>query len=257
MTKTTKLLKKIVVEGEIELLTGMAIGGSSSEMNIGGIDKSIIRHPITKKPYIPGSSLKGKMRSLIELRDGTIGSKAQKEGATNDPEARAAKLFGYIGNEEKKDYEKQQPSRLIVRDGNLIDGSVDADKTDLPYTEIKTENSVDRITSAAHPRTFERVPAGAKFSLNLVLNIFEHDKSEEMLSKLVFEALEMVQDDYLGGSGSRGYGQVKFLIISVFEKTNAYYMMDARETENLVSAYREKGYIPKTIAISEKNEPHA
>lgn len=254
MSSTTKLLKKIIVEGEIKLLTGMAIGGSSSEMNIGGIDKSIIRHPITKEPYIPGSSLKGKMRSLIELRDGTIGSRAQAEGATNDPEARAAQLFGYIGNKDKKQYKEQQPSRLIVRDGGLDGKSIDNDKTDLPYTEIKSENSVDRISSAAHPRTFERVPAGAKFKLNLVLNIFEHDKNEEMLKSLIFEALELVQDDYIGGSGSRGYGQVEFTITRVFEKTREYYEKNSRKTENVVQAYRQKGYIPTTISISEKKD---
>jgi CRISPR-associated protein Csm3 len=79
--------------------------------------------------------------------------------------------------------------------------------TDLLYTESKTEANIDRVTSAANPRTYERVPAGAQFELNMVLNVFDTDDEAE-LKKLLDQAIALLHDDYLGGSGSRGYGQV-------------------------------------------------
>jgi CRISPR-associated protein Csm3 len=78
----------------------------------------------------------------------------------------------------------------------------------LPYTESKTEVAIDRVTSKANPRTFERVPAGAKFKLELVLNVFK-DEDEKSLKATLNQAIKLLEDDYLGGHGSRGYGQVK------------------------------------------------
>lgn len=100
------------------------------------------------------------------------------------------------------------PSRLIVRDAELINGD-EIMNTDLPYTESKTEVAINRITAKATPRTFERVPAGAKFKLNMVLNIFDDD-NEESLKQTLEQAVKLLEDDYLGGCGSRGYGHVKF-----------------------------------------------
>lgn len=76
---------------------------------------------------------------------------------------------------------------------------------------------IDRITAKANPRQIERVPAGAIFSLNMVLNVFNTDDKEKQLITL-FRGLKLVEKDYIGGSGSRGYGQVKFQIDSVIEK---------------------------------------
>ncbi len=228
-----QLLKKIIYTGYIELETGLHIGGTNAALNIGGPDKFVVRNPLTNIPYIPGSSLKGKMRSLIELRDGTISKKKDKDGrivafnATNSPETRAGKLFG-TSPEDNKDRTKR-PSRLIVRDCplNLVsDDPDDPDKEknrfsncDLPYTESKTEVAIDRVTAQANPRTFERVPAGAKFAINMVLNIFKstgekgvEDDNEDELRQTLKEAAELLQDDYLGGQGSRGYGQIKFVV---------------------------------------------
>ena len=86
--------------------------------------------------------------------------------------------------------------------------SCDFSKTDLPYTESKTEVAINRVTSKATPRTFERVPAGAKFKLNMVLNIFEGENETDLKATLE-QAINLLQDDYLGGHGSRGYGQVE------------------------------------------------
>lgn len=217
-----QLKKKIIYTGYIELKTGLHIGGTNAALNIGGPDKFVVRNPLTNIPYIPGSSLKGKMRSLIELKYGTISS---KNTATNDPTTKAGKLFG-TSPENNKDKTKR-PSRLIVRDCplNLVsDDPEDPDKEknrfsncDLPYTESKTEVAIDRVTAQANPRTFERVPAGAKFVVSMVLNIFKsngeegvEDDNEEELRQTLKDAAELLEDDYLGGQGSRGYGQIKF-----------------------------------------------
>lgn len=228
MANQIQLKKKIIVEGEITAMTGIAIGGSNSAMNIGGVDKGVIRNPINNQPYIPGSTLKGKMRSLIELRDGTIGDKpmgAVKNGPSERAEAMSVKLFGSASNDDR-----QRPSRVVVRDAYLVDeqvkdGSDFFKNTDLPYTEVKTEVVIDRITSKAMPRQLERVPAGAKFSFEIVINIFEEDgnsKEEELMQNL-FAAIRLVQDDYIGGSGSRGSGRIAFNIAKVGERDFNYY----------------------------------
>lgn len=220
-----KLLKKIFIKGTIELKTGLSIGGGSVGLEIGGVDKVVLRNPITNQPYIPGSSLKGKMRSLLEKLEGKMDIKRDNDGnITAKPcecgKCIICKVFGVPAEK------KCKPARLIVRDADLSgiveNGEVkigdeyvkklfESKFTDMPYTEVKTEIVIDRITSEATPRNFERVPAGAVFELNLVCNIYQGDNEKEILSK-VFEALTLVQEDYLGGSGTRGYGEVKIRI---------------------------------------------
>lgn len=208
-----KLIKKVIYTGTITLKTGLHIGGSNTALNIGGPDKFVVRNPITNQPYIPGSSLKGKMRSLIEIVNGcvTITDKGEVK-ASNDPNSVSGSLFGVATN--NKD---NKPSRLIVRDAELLNAD-ELENTDLLYTESKTENSVDRVTASATPRTFERVPAGAQFKLNMVLNIFEGE-DEQALKNTLQQALSLLQDDYLGGHGSRGYGQVEITLNEPKEKT--------------------------------------
>lgn len=234
-----KLEKKYIIKGIIRLETGLMIGASSSALEIGGTDKQIVRHPITKMPYIPGSSLKGKMRSLLELSRGEIGVEGSNFGPTQNPEHLPAQLFGHINRIPAK---KQRPSRLIIRDGMLTKESAKILKgTELPYTEIKAENSINRITAEANPRFFERVPKDAEFELSMVLNIFdpETDINGDKFLNLVFEALQLVQDDYLGGGGSRGNGQVTFHIESIIEKT---YGVEGKVVEKKVNEL-----IPKKI----------
>jgi len=210
--KTPRLLEKIIIEGEVIALTGLMVGGSSSTLQIGGTDKQIVRHPITKMPYIPGSSLKGKMRSLFELSRGTISP--EDFGPTQDPSHAAAQLFGHINRNKSK---KQQPSRLIVRDGYL--NNPDYFKgTELPFTEIKAENAINRITSEANPRFFERVPKGAKFDLKMVINVFDEDANGTKYLDWTLEALRLVKDDYIGGAGSRGNGQVDLFLKTITKK---------------------------------------
>lgn len=200
-----KLNKKIIFTGTITLKTGLHIGGTNAALNIGGPDKFVVRNPTTNIPYIPGSSLKGKMRSLIELYHGCANVNHKGDAnASEDPNSISGKLFGTAGREDSQ----KRASRLIVRDSELIIDSCDFSNTDLLYTESKTEVCIDRITAKANPRTFERVPAGAKFKLNMVLNIFEGENESE-LKKTLKQAIDLLHDDYLGGHGSRGYGQVE------------------------------------------------
>jgi CRISPR-associated protein Csm3 len=227
-----KLERKIFISAAIEIKTGLAIGGSSIGLEIGGADKVVVRNPITNQPYIPGSSLKGKMRSLLEKLDGKLTIDKDKKGnITAMPckcgECLICQIFGVPAEE------KGMPARLIVRDCDLVNPKVleRSKNTDMPYTEVKTEVVIDRITSAATPRQFERVPAGAVFGLNLVCNIFEGDDEQSILNK-IFEGLCLVQDDYLGGSGTRGYGQVKFKIDAVKYKDQSIYEND-KPSENL------------------------
>ena len=210
---STKLNKKIIVTGKLTLKTGLHIGGTNTALGIGGPDSLVVRNPITNVPYIPGSSLKGKMRSLIEVRDATIGADKR---ATKDPTTAAGALFGTVGKSEKKD---NHPSRLIVRDAEMDMTNADMLKnTDLPYTESKTEVTIDRITAKAMPRTIERVPAGVSFNVNMVINIFDGEDESKLL-KTLNDAMALLEDDYLGGNGSRGYGQVAFSEMKFTPKT--------------------------------------
>lgn len=231
-----KLEKKVFIQGTIHILSGLAIGSSGSAMSIGGPDRVVIRNPISNQPYIPGSSLKGKMRSLMEITHGNVqhgnfGGKVEN-GPDDDIKNLTTLLFGSAPSRDSKN---QRPSRIIVRDGVLLNHEELFD-LELPYTEAKTEVTIDRITSAANPRTFERVPAGAKFELNLVLNIFDddrkyHSNAEEDLKNAVLEALQLVQDDYLGGGGSRGNGRVRFEIGRYYERSLNYYQGDSDEKD--------------------------
>ena len=211
---TIRLIKKIIYTGTLTLKTGLHIGGSNSAMNIGGPDKFVVRNSMNGLPYIPGSSLKGKMRSLIEISEGN-------STISTDPDSISGSLFGIAVKDSKG-----KASRLIVRDCELItedpnDKNYKFDNTDLPYTETKTEASIDRVTSVANPRTFERVPAGAKFKVNMVLNIFEGE-DESKLKNTLKRAIELLEDDYLGGSGSRGYGQVDIELEEIETKVEEY-----------------------------------
>lgn len=219
---------KIFIRGKLYALTGLHIGGNSVGMAIGGADAVVVRNPLNNEPYMPGSSLRGKMRSLLERVRGQEGINQNPEGgfcftgkrealAGRDASTWLGKLFGVAADEKAK-----EPTRLIVRDAPLTRISSEALKkapnTDMPMTEVKTEVWIDRITSAANPRQIERVPAGAEFRFELVLTLLQGDDKEHFL-KLVFEGLRLVEADALGGKGARGYGRVKFQVDELVERT--------------------------------------
>ncbi len=215
------LMKKIFIRGKIEAVTGLHIGGSSLGMSIGGADSVVIRDPLSNKPYIPGSSLKGKMRSLSEKLKGKI---YVDENGNYLPYNKIDHPIGQVFGVSADKKMESTPTRLIVRDCPLVNSKdlEEAENTDMPFTEIKTEVVIDRLSSKANPRQIERVPAGAVFELEMVLNVYNGDDENELVST-VFEALKLVQDDYLGGNGTRGYGKVNITIDSLtFKDKDAY-----------------------------------
>lgn len=192
-----KLVKKIRINTTITLVTGLHIGGSGDNVEIGGIDNPVIKIGTKdNQPYIPGSSLKGKMRCLLEQIAGS-----SKVGGNDD----INNLFGFS--------QTNQPSKLIVRDSMLTQESVEmlkAAELDMPYTEGKWENVIDRVKGTAeHPRQTERIPAGVSFDVEFVINVWDDDKEDDLIG-LLKKGINALENDYLGGSGSRGYGQIKF-----------------------------------------------
>ena len=271
-----QLAGKIRIESILLVETGLHIGGGGETLDIGGLDKPVIRDPLTQQPYLPGSSIKGKLRSILErfhnkplnrernriyryesddVVDGyteiSAGQFMAFQGASTCPVSR---LFGSTGvkcwiptsditpETEKVSNTRPQniptdgvehtkvvghnaPARLIVRDCHLDSPSAEKLKridTGLYMTEWKFENGIDRITSAANPRQVERVPAGSKFRFELVYTIENETQVVEDLKNLAI-ALAILEDDALGGHGSRGYGKVKFQQIKFFYRSLAQY----------------------------------
>ena len=207
-----QLIKKIRINTTLTVLTGLHIGGSSDNVEIGGLDNPVIKIATREnQPYIPGSSLKGKMRCLLEQVNGAA------EVGDNE---KVNNLFGFA--------KKNMPSKLIVRYAYLTQESVEAlkkcsDTLDMPFTENKYENTIDRVKGVAqHPRQQERVPAGAEFDIEMIINVWDEDTQKDALLQMVKDAIRLIENDYLGGSGSRGYGQVKFgeLVITELSAAN-------------------------------------
>jgi CRISPR-associated protein Csm3 len=248
-----RLVKKILIAGRIEALTGLHIGGSDVGLTIGGADKVVIRDPRNSQPYVPGSSLKGKMRSLLERSDCAAEGCLVVENRGGEVKCGPCEcglcavchVFGVAAN--KAEDQRSGASRLLVRDAFLRNAE-EVNRMpglDMPFTEIKTEVSIDRITSAANPRQFERVPAGASFAFELVLNVFEGDEEEANLN-LVKKGLSLVAHDGLGGQVSRGYGQVqitleRLLKIAAEEYGDPVKLEAARENNLLQSEIRYGG----------------
>lgn len=222
------------ISGKIVLKSGLHIGGTDNLMSIGKVDKEVIKHAHTHEPFIPGSSLKGKIRSLLEQKYGLcaifeggsasteyiempkklygnkqrefqrIHDKIKQQNKAEDIK-KICKLFG----DTSKNKIKQQigTTRSIFRDSFLTD---EFRAKQLDPTEIKPENSVNCRTSEANPRFFERVVEGVEFDFEINVKIMTNSEKTELLT-LLFEGIELLQQDYLGGHGSRGSGKVEFI----------------------------------------------
>jgi len=225
MIMPRQLTNITTIEATLEVLTGLCIGAGDNEMHIGGVDNTVIKHPLTGSPYIPGSSLKGKMRSLLEWRSGAVqemplgADNLGKANATQQPEIkRILQLFG-IGGGDAKDaetlVEEIGPTRLAFWDCPLAaEWEKEVRDNNQLLTEIKSENLIDRISGTAkHPRHTERVPAGAKFDFRLALKRLAGDG--DVLLDTVLQGLKLIEHDSLGGSGSRGYGKVAFKALKI------------------------------------------
>ncbi len=219
-----QLLDILNITGRIIVKTGLRIGAGDSEMRIGGLDNPIIKHPHTLEPYIPGSSLKGKVRSLLELQSGLVpytkgtplALKHLKNSAISaDQRAhglKIIKLFGTGGAEEEELLEQEiGPTRVAFADCALNQTwKQKALDEGLAFTEVKSENTINRITSVAqHPRQMERVPSGAEFDFRVTLKKFDQDEQDN-LDRLLLAGLKLLTLDALGGCGSRGYGRIEF-----------------------------------------------
>lgn len=205
-----KLLEYVDINKILVCKTGLHIGGSKDDIEIGGLDNPILRDPLTKLPYIPGSSLKGKLRSILEYIEGKVSENGEPHGCMSS-ECLICKIFGAHGNMRRED----GPTRIIVRDTNLTDEAKSKLTEELEsgslYTGIKQEVSINRKTgkaSGAGPRPMEFVPAGTTFSLNIVLRVFNTDDKDKLVA-FVEKGLNLLGKDYLGGSGTRGYGWVE------------------------------------------------
>jgi len=207
--------------GQIELLSGLHIGSGNTEIHIGGTDNPVIKNPITQEPYIPGSSIKGKMRSLLEWHLGVVEATqgnpmsfkhlSKLSGKTQDKAKDLLRLFGGApdnDDETKKIVTDIGPTRLAFWDCSLDPvWAKQMNDKNLLLTEVKMENSIDRIRGTAeHPRNTERVPATAKFDFNLTIRV--HDNED--LLETVLQGLKLLELTGLGGSGSRGYGKIQF-----------------------------------------------
>ena len=189
---------KIQITVILEVVTGMHIGGSSAFAAIGAVDSPVIKDSRENLPMIPGSSLKGKMRTLLAKEyNETVAAKP------DDDNERIVRLFGSA----KKGNIKR--SRIQIADMVMANADEFRKRGSQSLTEIKFENTINRLTAVANPRQIERVIRGSEFDLDMIYEVEKESEIVEDLSMLA-EGMKLLQYDYLGGHGSRGYGKVRF-----------------------------------------------
>lgn len=198
------------ITGEILCISNLHIGGSKDSIGIGSMDNPVIKHPITSDPYIPGSSLKGRMRCNMERLYGKYDKEDGKAKPCSCGKCPICKVFGSVNNA------GIGPARLIVRDSFLTEESKEKsrkfmDEEGKSIYGVKYETAIDRETGrglGGTLRPIEFVPSDTVFRLEMNLQIFEGDNEDEILN-FVKKALKSLEETYIGGMGSRGYGQVK------------------------------------------------
>jgi CRISPR-associated protein Csm3 len=243
-----RFIGKLILEGDLECQTGLHIGAGKGSLEIGGADNPVVKDAFGL-PYVPGSSLRGKLRSLLEQSSGlAIPSElvylSKRKGQevrihqSDRPDDEVCLLFGRNPGRmdrvsgEALDSTVASPARLTVYDAPLIAESITPqmrENLDDELTEVKSENAIDRITSQANPRTLERVPAGARFHFRMVLDVL-CDEDRELIPRVV-EALRLLEDDSLGGGGSRGSGRVKISGLKTVWRGRKFYASGAGEQE--------------------------
>ena len=208
-----------IITADLVVLTGLRIGAGDNEMRIGGVDNQVIRQPLTLRPYIPGSSLKGKIRSLLEWRSGEVQESPldfkayqRASGQKKEQVKRILQLFGMSGDTSLSEDEARNigPTRLSFWDCNLKqDWLKQIDERSQNLIEVKSENIIKRISGVAdNPRQTERVAAGSVFDFTLSMKKLSADGSD--LLQTTLQGLKLLEHTSLGGSGSRGYGKVCF-----------------------------------------------
>ncbi len=242
-----RLLGKVFIEGSITAVTGLHIGGSKETLEIGAVDSPVIKTP-TGIPFIPGSSLKGKMRGLLDQKHFDMSpllDYRNRESSMDDNQKKKEKdrlkeesgwwdigeSFIHICEKEEceqctlfgrpSELASSRPTLLYCRDAFLDEGRFEktfpALEKDGLWTEVKWENAIDRLTSAANPRQIERVPPGAEFKFGFILRVFRAEDIP-LLNRLL-EGMQLLEDNYLGGMGTRGSGQIQFTNLKVSVKS--------------------------------------
>jgi len=243
-----KLIGKLIVEGEMHCETGLHVGAGKGSLEIGGADNPVVKDAYGR-PYVPGSTLRGRIRALLEQATGmAVPSElvfiSKRKGQevrihqSDRPDDEVCILFGRSPGRMEKvgggdiDSAHATPARLSVFDAPLVADSITAqmrENLDDELTEVKSENAIDRITSQANPRTLERVPAGARFQVRMVLDILCPEDS--VLPRLLVQGMRLLEDDTLGGGGSRGSGRVRFANLRLTWRDRDYYASGGQERE--------------------------
>lgn len=243
MDANYKFLGNIVLKGKIKTITGLHIGGSKEKLEIGGVDSPVIRNPLTSQPYIPGSTLKGKMRMLTEFALGKIKVSGDKKGGPwedDNPNDVIGRIFGNASKSPKG------PTRIIVRDAVPDSTTVklwESLDSELHLTELKPENTIDRLTSEANPRFLERVVAGSYFNFEILYSIYDMGdggKADHDNYKTVIESLRLLEHSGIGGSISRGYGKVEFKVYEPIFVPNEEYRNGGSKYQQSVKDVEEK-----------------
>lgn len=199
----SKLYGKIIIEANLEVLTGMHISSSSDFAAIGAVDTVVVRDPITHQPIIPGSSVKGKLRYLLSR----VTTEREEISKLMDESDELKRLFGTSMGDLNSRLSRLQFYDLKLNPENKE--KLSKLDLDLPFTEIKFENTINRATGVANPRQIERVIAGSIFDFKLVYNVENIDDLGKDFD-LIKLGIEILENDYIGGHGTRGYGKVKF-----------------------------------------------
>lgn len=200
------MLAKIEISGTIVLRTGMHIGTTEAFAAIGAIDSPVARDQISGLPYLPGSSLKGKMRSLL----GKAYNDRVRINSRDEDDERIKRVFGCSKNKEGN----PQPSRLIFSDAVLSNADELRAQGITSVTEAKEENTINPLTAIANPRQIERVIRGAAFPLSMIYNVMDLDTLEEDF-RTIADGLQLLGYDYIGGHGSRGYGRIEIRDVDI------------------------------------------
>lgn len=252
-----RLAGKLVIDASLVCLTGLHIGAGKGSLEIGGADNPVVKDAFGR-PVVPGSSLRGRLRSLLEQALGLTAPeemvylsrrrgqevRIHQSDRNDDP---VCLLFGR--NPGRMDRVKGDavesrhitPARLAIYDAPLEVESITAqmrEQLDDEMTEVKSENAIDRITAQANPRTLERVPAGARFRVRLVIDILQEE--DRQLVPYVVQGLRLLEDAALGGGGSRGSGRVEFQNIRAVLRGRRYYAEGAAEEEVAKAANTEE-----------------
>ena len=211
-----------IIKGILHCDSGLHIGNPSDEFDMGASDNPVVKDPLTNFPYIPGSSIKGKLRFLTELNDDSSRDSVKENDGmpSNNLECIASQIFGIPLDENVSDY----PTRIIVRDSYPTEETISLwENSDGIYNgvELKYENTIDRISANAILRNIERIPRGSEFNIEIIFSIYEGDNENNLLYFL--ESLKYLEDTYLGGSGSRGYGKIRFKNFEITKKDKEYY----------------------------------